>query len=139
MNLTYRQLKKILPELNEEVITPERIFEVFREKEIEFYELPLDGDGCYASDDGREFVFLRSAMRGLLFHKTLIYEGVHAFCHYPAKFLLWRHNIESEVLSLLAMMPLADLPRLNRIKHQLDDETFELLEKRNKANDLWKL
>ena len=139
MTLTYLQLKKILPELNEEIITPDRIFEVFQEKKIDFHELPLEGDGCYVTEEGKDYVFLRSAMRQLLFYKTLLYESVHALVHYPAPFLLWRHNLEAEVLSLIGMMPLSDLPRLNRIKNQLDEENYDLLMRRNKANEIWSL
>ena len=50
-----------------------------------------------------------------------------------------KQNLQSEVLSLVMMMPLADLPRLNRIKHQLDDESFELLMRRNRAAEIWHL
>lgn len=139
MTLTYLQLKKILPELNEEIITPDRIFEIFQEKEIDFHELPLEGDGCFVTEEGKDYVFLRSAMRHLLFYKTLLYESVHALVHHPAPFLLWRHNLEAEVLSLIGMMPLSDLPRLNRIKNQLDDENYDLLMRRNKANEIWSL
>lgn len=139
MKLTFLQLKKIIPELNRQVVSAARILQVFKDRDVEYHELPLQGKGCYVTASGRDYVFLRDSLTSLLFHETLTYEATHALCHYPAPFLLWRHNIEAEVLSLVMMMPLADLPRLNRIKHQLDDESFELLKRRNKANEVWKL
>ncbi|CAN5363258.1 hypothetical protein BH10ACI1_BH10ACI1_19370 [soil metagenome] len=61
-------------------------------------------------------------------------------CHTPgAKFLVWRFEIEAETLSLTMTMPLSDLPRLNRIRYQLDDESYDLLMRRNKINKLWSL
>jgi len=101
MKLTFLQLKKIIPELNKKVITAERILQIFERRRIEFYELPLDSDGCYVTKEGRDYVFLRQRMHQLLYYETLAYEGVHALCHFPASFLLWRHNLEAEVLSLI--------------------------------------
>lgn len=139
MNLTLLQLKKILPEINRKVITPARILQVLKEQSIEFFEIQMNDDGAYVTDAGREFVFLRRSLQHFLFHETLAHETVHALSHHPASFLFWRHQLEAEVFSLVFMMPLADLPRLNKIKHQLDDESYELLKKRNKANEVWHL
>lgn len=139
MKLTLLQLKKMLPEINRRVITPARILQIFRQQNIEFCEIPMEGLGGCVSDTGREYVFLRNSLPHLLYHETLSYEGVHALSHHPAPFLRWRHDLEAEVLSLVFMMPLTDLPRLNRIKHQLDEESYELLERRNKANAVWRL
>lgn len=139
MKLTVLQLKKILPEINRRVITPSRILQIFKHRGIEFRELPMEGLGGCVTDAGREYVFLRTSLAHLLYHETLAYESVHVFSHYPASFLRRRHDLESEVLSLVFMMPLADLPRLNRIKHQLDEESYELLKRRNQAHKVWNL
>lgn len=139
MNLTYLQLQKIFPEINIRKITPVRILEMFDKKNISYFELPMEGRGGCLTDGGREYVFIKRSLQNLLYHETLAYESVHALCHAPAPFLRWRHNLQSEIFSLVFMMPLADLPYLNRIKHQLDEESFELLLRRNKANEIWKL
>ena len=139
MNLTFSQLKKIFPELNRKKITPSQVLQVFAERNIELYEVRMEGRGACVTDSGREYIFLKESLTSLLYHETLCYEGVHALCHHPASFLRWRHNLQSEVFSLVMMMPKTDLPRLNRIKHQLDDESYELLQRRNKANEMWKI
>lgn len=139
MKLTFLQLKKIIPELNKKVITAARIFQVFRERQIEYNEIKMQGAGAYVTEDGKDYVFLRDSLQAYLYHETLAYEGTHALCHYPASFLAFRHNLEAEVLSLVMMMPLSDLSRLNKIKHQLDDESYELLKRRNKAYEVWNL
>lgn len=139
MNLTFRLLKEIFPELNKKVINRDRIYQVFKQRRIEYYDLPMEGRGGYVTDNGRDYVFLRNSLRGLLHHETLAYEGVHAFFHYPAEFLRRKHDLEAETLSLVMLIPKTDLPRLNKIKHQLDEESFELIERRNKANSIWRL
>lgn len=139
MFLTYRRLKYFLPELNEQVITPERIFEVFESLKVECAEIPLSRNGYYAVSDGANYVFLKRAMTALLLHETLAHECVHLLVHYPAAFLLSKHELEAEAFALVAMIPRTDLPRLNRIKHQLDDESYELLKRRNKVSEIWKI
>jgi len=139
MLLAYSQLKKILPQLNESVITPEIIYKVFERRKISFYELPIEERGYYVTENGRDYVFLRHSLQQLLFHETLLYEGVHAICHFPVQYLLRRHTLEAEAFSLIGMMPLESLPRLNRIRHQLDAENYDLLLRRNKVAELWNL
>lgn len=139
--LAFSSLKKILPELNSRVITTDRIFEILHARRIEFYELPFTTtNGCYAVDETkREYVILRRAMETLLFHETLCLESVHALLHSYAPFLLRKQQLEAETFALIAMMPQTDLPRLNRIKHQLDAESYDYLMRRNKANEIWHL
>ena len=139
MKLAFSTLKKIIPELNERIITPKRILEIFRQRGIDFFELNIEDDGAFVTSDGRSFVFLKSILQQLVYHETLLHEGGHALIHYPADFLERKHQLEAEVFSLVGMMPLKDLPRLNRIKHQLDAESYELLKRRNKANSIWGL
>lgn len=139
MNLAFQTLKKILPELNEKVVTPERMIQVFNERDITLHELPLEDAGCFVSKDGRDYVFLRQALNQVLYHETLLHEGVHALTSHPAPFLSRKHQLEADALSLVAMMPLSELPRLNRIKNSLDEETFILLERRNEVKERWSL
>lgn len=139
MNITYLLLKKVLPELNRCVITVERILQVFCQRNIEYYEIPLEGDGAFVTKDGNNYVFLRSALTQLLKHETILHEGCHALIHYPAPFLLRRHQLQADIFSLIGIMPLADLKHINRLKHQLEPESFELLKRRNEVNRRWKL
>ena len=139
MNITYYLLKKILPELNRCVITVERILNVFFQRNIEYYELPIEGEGAFVTKDGRNYVFLRSALAQLLKHETILHEGCHALIHYPAPFLMNRHQLQADAFSLIGMMPLTELKHLNRLKHQLEPESFELLKRRNDVNRRWKL
>lgn len=141
MNLTFTLLKKYFPELNRKIISRERITQVLIKKNIGIFEIPMNGRGAYVRSlpDGAEFVFLKYNLQSLIYHETLAYEGVHALCHIKADFLEARQNLQSEVFSLVMMMPKTDLPRLNRIKHQLDDETYELLKRRNTAAERWQL
>lgn len=143
MNVVFRLLKtKYFPELNEEPVGVDRIIEVLDRIGTNFFRLPMEGKGAYVVDteDKSEYVFISDAIRNLLDHETVAYEGVHAFAHIPsAKFLERKNNLEAEVISLIMMMPVTDLPRLNKIKHQLDEESYEYLERRNKAYDLWEL
>lgn len=140
MNLAFLSLKRILPELNERVISPARIFEVFTERGIEFYELPFrHTNGCYITESGKEYVILKRALSQLLFHETLALEGAHALIHAPAPFLLRKQQLEAETLALVCVMPVTELPRLNRIKHQFDAESYELLMRRNKAHRIWQI
>lgn len=137
--LTYLRLKQFLPELNIKIITPEKILNVLRLHNIEYAEIAMRGRGCYVNKDGKDYVFLKSAMTQFLHHETLSYEAAHALTHFPADFLFWRHNLEAEVLSLICMIPKTHLKRLNRIKHQLDADTYDLLMKRNLSQERWKL
>lgn len=138
MNITFRILKNIFPELNEKVITSERIRQVFEERNIELLEVPMKGKGCYVSHENKDYVFLRYNLSSLIYHETLLYESVHALLHVPsAHFLKRQHDLEAEVFSLVMMMPLADLPRLNIIKYQLDAENYEYVEQRNKIHSIW--
>ena len=142
MNLTFHILKKRhFPELNEKVITRERIIQVLSKIPVPVFDIPMIGRGAYVHDrtDGAEFVFIKYNLQTLIQHETLAFEAVHALCHVKADFLLSRQNLQSEVLSLVMMMPKTDLPRLNRIKHQLDDESYELLMRRNRAAEMWHL
>lgn len=140
MILVFQKLKTIFPELNRAAISPKRIFEVFEKMKVVYVELPLERNGYYISDTKKDYVFLKSAMSQMLFHEVLAHETAHAFTSTPAaRFLLWRFEIEAEALSLIMMMPLADLARLNRIKNQLDDESYDLLMRRNKIKSLWGL
>lgn len=140
MILTYLQLQKIFPEINRARILPSRIVSALVKRNIEFHTVPhLEELGTCVTLAGQEYVFLTDAISGLLYHETLAYEAIHAFSHVPAPFLRWRHNLESHVMSLVFMMPLAELRRLNKIKGHLDAESYELLKKRNEANERWKL
>lgn len=139
MNLTFLALKRDLPELNVLEIYPPRILSVFEKKRIFFREVTMDDAGCYIYQNGKDYVFLRSAMAQLLYHETLCYESVHALAHHPAPFLLWRHNLEAAAMSLIGMMPITKLKELNRRKHELDDEHYRLLMDRNLVKERWKL
>ena len=140
MNLVFDKLKKIFPELNKQVITVSRILEAFEAHNVTVAQLPLDNNGYYVSNAGKEFVFVKYALNHYLLHETLSHEASHVFGSSPeCAFLLRRFEIEAETLSLIMMMPLSDLPRLNRIKHQLDAESFDLLKRRNKINEIWQL
>jgi hypothetical protein len=143
MNLAYSRLKEILPKLNEEVITPETIFAAFKTLDIEYHELSLKENGYYVpaseSETGKDYVFLKRGLTQFLWHETLAHESIHSFIHIPVLFLLRKHELEAEVLALICMMPITDLKRLNKIKGQLDDESYELLQRRNKANKEWRL
>lgn len=141
MKLTFVSLQRYFPELNKEVISPRRVMEVFGEHAIEFYILGMDGRGSSATDTdtGQQYVFLSDTLRGVFYNETLAYETVHAFCHYPAKFMKWRHDLEAEFLALVMMMPATDLPRLNRVKHHLEAESYDLLVKRNRGKEIWKI
>lgn len=141
MNLIVASLQRYLPELNKQVILPTRILEVFGEQAIEHYLINMRGAGasCYDTDTGRQYVFLNCTLRGILYQETLSYEAVHALCQHPAPFMKWRHEIEAEFIALVMMMPETDLPRLNRIKDQLDEESYEYLKRRNKGREIWKI
>jgi len=142
MNLTFRTLKKYFPELNRRTITRERISQVLKAVGVSVFEIPMEGRGAYVIDrtDGSEYVFIRQGLRGLLGHETFAYESTHALCHDPgAKFLKWRHDLQAEVFSIVMMIPATDLPRLNRIKNQLDEESYELIKKRNHIKAVWKI
>lgn len=141
MIVAFQLLKKIFPELNKKVIGKERIIEVFSRRNIQYLEVPMEGLGAYfhISSDKTDYVFIKYNIQGLLYHETLAYEGVHAFCHIPAPFLLSKNNLEAEVLSLVMLMPETDLPRLNRIKHQLEPDSYEMVIKRNQIKAMWKI
>lgn len=141
MNLTFQLLKRYFPELNRRVISRERIIKVLSKIGVPVFDIPMLGRGAYVRDisDGSEYVFIKYNLQTLIRHETLAYESVHALCHVKADFLEDKQNLQSEVLSLVMMMPKTDLPRLNRIKHQLDDESYELLMRRNRAAEVWKI
>jgi hypothetical protein len=141
MLLAFDCLKKILPELNENAIPPERLINVLRERHVDVVDhLGIEENGYYyISKTGKEFVILKRAMCQLLMHETLAFEFTHASLHVPVEYLKRKHQLEAEAFSLICMMPLSDLPRLNRIKHQLDAESYDLLMKRNKVNEIWGL
>ncbi len=141
MNLAVASIKRYLPELNKKVVSTGRILEVFGYHAIEFYIAKMEGRGCCVTDTDteRQFVFLNYTVRGVLFHETLGYEATHILIHEPAPFMKWRHEIEAEFIALMMMMPLTDLPRLNRIKHQLDDESYEYFMRRLKGRELWRM
>lgn len=142
MNLTFQVLKKYFPELNRKVITRERIVQVLGKIGIPVYELPMEGRGAYVHDteDKKDYVFIKYNLSSLIYHETLAYEGVHALCHVPAAtFLKSKHELQSEVLSLVMMMPATELPRLNRIKHQLEPESYEMVQKRNQIKSFWRI
>jgi hypothetical protein len=140
MNLTFQLLKKYFPELNKKIIKRERILEVFGAARIQFYEIPMEGRGVYVHDasDKTDYVFIRYSLQSLIYHETLAFEGVHALCHAPATFLERRQNLQCEIFSLVFMMPAPDLPRLNRIKGQLDAESYDFLMRRNKVKAVWR-
>lgn len=139
MNLTFQSLKRYFPELNKKIITRERIIKVLSKINIPVFDIQMHGRGAYVIDriDGAEFVFIKYNLQSLVRFETTAYESVHALCHTKADFLESRQNLQSEIFSLVMMMPQTDLPRLNRIKHQLDAESFELLMRRNKAAEIW--
>lgn len=142
MNLTFQLLKNHFPELNEKVIERERIVEVLGRKGIPVFDVPMAGKGAYVRDlrDGAEYVFIKNNLESLLYHETLCYEGTHALCHVPAaKFLERRQNLQAEVFSLVMMMPLKDLPRLNRLKHEFDADVYERLKRRNQVKEMWRI
>lgn len=141
MNLTYLALKKYFPELNLKAIKRERVVEVLASNNIPVFELPMTGRGAFVRDvcDGMEFVFIKYNLLSLIQHETLAYESVHALCHVKADFLKSRQELQCEVFSLVMMIPKKDLPRLNLIKHQLDDESYEILLRRNRINEVWNL
>lgn len=140
MNLTFQLLKKYFPELNRKIISRERIIKVLGAIGIPVYELPMEGRGAFIRDrsDGSEFVFIKYNLQSLIYHETLAYEGVHALCHVKADFLKSRQDLQSEVFSLVMMIPETELPRLNKIKHQLEPESYELVEKRNQIKLYWR-
>lgn len=140
MNLAFRLLKSYFPELNEEPIGTERIIQVLGTRAIQYYEVPMDGPGAYVVDasDGSEYVFIKNSIRGILKHETVAYECVHGLCHVPAAtFLKRRHDLEAEALSLVMMMPAPELPRLDRIKHQLEPESYDRVIRRLMVKALW--
>lgn len=139
MKLAFGLLKKIIPELNVEVITVSRILSVLFIRNISIHELVMPDDGVYVTNAGKEYVFLRYSLQGLLKQEVLLHESCHALIHSPAPFLLWRQQLQADVFALIGMMPLTDLKRLNRAKHQLDSESYELLLKRNQVNQVWQL
>ena len=139
MNLAFSALKKILPELNERVITPERILRVFLERNIEFYEIDLNKNGYYVLEQNQEYVFLKRALSQLLFHETLTHEMVHVGCHSFAPFLLRKNEIEAKTLALIGMMPETLLPQLVSDSHNLDGETYGLLKRRLRVLEFWRL
>jgi len=142
MNLTFRLLKKYFPELNKKVISRERIVRVLATIGIPVFDIPMEGRGAYIRDvsDGSEYVFIKYNLQTLIYHETLAYEGVHALAHDPAaKFLERRHNLQSEVFSLVMMMPGTELPRLNRIKHQLEPDAYERVQRRNLVKAMWQI
>lgn len=139
MHLIFSILKKTLPELNREIITPARMIYVFYHRLIEFHELDMPDAGAFVTCDGKNYVFLKMALQQLIYHETILHEGCHALVHHPAPFLMWRHQIEAEVFSLVGMMPITNLRRLNKIRHQLEPESYELLMRRNKVNERWRL
>ena len=141
MNLTFQSLKRYFPELNKKIITRERIIKVLSKRNIPVFDMPMRGRGAFVRDcsDGAEFVFIKYNLQTLIQRETLAYESVHALCHVKADFLESRQNLQSEVLSLVMMMPKCDLPRLNRIKGSLDSESYELLMRRNRAAEMWQL
>lgn len=139
MNLIFLALKRSIPELNEQVVPPSRILEVLAEKGIPMMEIPMKELGSYVRKDKQDFVFIKAALAQLVHHETLAYEASHAITHVPADFLARRHNLEAEAMSLICMIPATDLPRLNRIKHQLDPESYELLKRRIEIKKIWNL
>lgn len=141
MNLTFQLLKKYFPELNKKVIGKERVIEVLGNLNIPVFEINMSGRGAYVRDasDGREYVFIRYNLQNLFFHETLCFEGVHALAHVPCHFLKRRHELQSEIFSLIFMMPAADLPRLNSVKHQLEAESYHFLIRRNEVRARWNL
>lgn len=141
MKLALLRIKEFLPEINERVITPARIFEIFAERNITYCEADLqDSNGCYASAKGRDYVVLKRSLSYLLYYETLALETVHAILHdASAAFLLQKHKKEAETLSLVAMMPEPDLPRLCREAGSLDAETYYLLKKRLRVLERWQI
>lgn len=142
MHFTFELLKtKYFPELNVKVIGEDRIIEVFNKIGVLYYEVQMKGKGAYVREieDKTEYVFINRSLKTLLKHATLAYESVHALSHVPAAFLESKQNLEAEVLSLIMMIPRTDLERLNRIKHHLDDESYDYLMRRNKVAEMWKL
>lgn len=141
MLLTFSLLKKIIPELNKKVITVERIIELLYQRRIEYHEIPLykEDDGAFITQDGQDYVFIRYALHQILKHETVLHEGCHAFMHVKAPFLQWRQQLEADVFSLVGMIPATELPHLNRIKHQLEPESYEMLMRRNRVKEMWKI
>lgn len=139
MNLAFRALKKFLPELNERIICPEDLFDLYERLDIEFYEIPLQGNGYYIREGGSDYIFLKYFLRQLLRHETILHETVHALIHYPFEYLTRKQNLEAEVFALIGMMPISELPKKIRIKDSLDPEEYELLERRLKVVEIWGL
>ncbi len=139
MILTFDCLKRILPELNETVISPERILAKLAALNVKVFDAAIEENGYYITTAKRDYIFLKNGMAHLIYHETLAHEFSHFGCHYPADFLRRKHQLEAEMMSLICMMPLTNLSRLNAVRHQFDNENYDLLMRRNKGFEVWSL
>lgn len=138
MKLAYESLKNILPELNEKVVTSDRLLSVCDARGVEVCERVQKPLGVYVVCGKDEYILIRSLLTRILFHEVLAHETVHACLHEPAaEFLARKQQLEAEALSLVCLMPRTELPRLARTAGSLSAEQFDQFRRRLRIIEVW--
>lgn len=131
------QMKLLLPNLNEQVITEADLQEVCDRLGAVVVELPLDNHGYYVRRGTDQFVFLKRSLGILRKFEALSHETAHLAFHSECQFLEFRHEQEAFVFSLICLLPAPKLADYSFLDENPSKYALYLWKERLRINFLY--
>jgi Zn-dependent peptidase ImmA (M78 family) len=147
MNLFFSHIRRKLPRWwNTQVPTEGDFYRICRRERIRVVEMPLRVPGYYMACNGRRFIIINSALRGVRWLHVAFHELGHHLLHAPkyahsAFFFIdnnTKEHAEAEAFALCTMIPEPLLRRM--LACEIEEEygfTREMLHQRLRVLDLY--
>jgi Zn-dependent peptidase ImmA (M78 family) len=142
MNLAFRKLRRVVPDLNKRSFTLTDFYRICLREKVKVHEMPLRVPGFYMTDRGKAHIYLNSSLRGVEFLLAALHELGHHFLHAPpmktvAYFYRLPPNskkeLEAQAFALVALIPDSLLKKFLASEEYAEDWGFaeEILKERS--------